>query len=65
MRCCLLQVRQAVRAMRDEQREVEGAPPVPDVLALQRGLRELSPPEALAAVVKFGARSAIGLAGRL
>lgn len=57
-------MRHAVRAMRDEQREVEGAPPVPDVLALQR-LNELSPPEAVAAVVKFGARAAIDLAGRL
>ncbi|KAL4420486.1 hypothetical protein ABPG75_010142 [Micractinium tetrahymenae] len=58
------QVRHAVRAMRDDQREVEGAPPVPDILALQR-LNELSAPEALAAVVKFGARTAIDLAGRV
>lgn len=50
--------------MRDEQREVEGAPRVPDVMALQR-LRELSPPEALAAAVKLGARTAINLAGKL
>ena len=36
------QVRQAVREMRDEARAVEGAPPVPDVLALQaRQLQEL------------------------
>lgn len=50
--------------MRDEERGVEGAPTVPDVLALQR-LNELSPPEALAAAVKFGARAAIDLAGRV
>lgn len=50
--------------MRDEPREVEGAPPVPDILALQR-LNELSPPEALAAAVKLGARTAFELAGRL
>lgn len=50
--------------MRDEERGVEGAPPVPDVMALQRW-QELSPPEALAAAVKLGARAAIGLAGRL
>ncbi|KAI7845406.1 hypothetical protein COHA_001111 [Chlorella ohadii] len=53
------EVRQAVREMRDEARAVEGAPPVPD------RLKELSPPEALAAVVKFGTRTAIDLAGRL
>ena len=50
--------------MRDEAREVEGSPVVPDVLALQRW-RELSPPEALAAAVKLGARTALNLAGRL
>jgi hypothetical protein len=50
--------------MRDEAREVEGSPAVPDVLALQRW-RELSPPEALAAAVKLGARTALNLAGRL
>ncbi len=62
--CPWLQVRQAVRAMRDEAREVEGSPAVPDVLALQRW-RELSPPEALAAAVKLGACTALNLAGRL
>ncbi len=37
---------------------------LPPLLPLQR-LKELSPPEALAAVVKFGTRTAIDLAGRL
>lgn len=58
------EVRQAVRAIRDEPRDMEGAPAVPDVMALQR-LGELSLPEALAAAVKLGARAAIGLAGRV
>ncbi|EFN52658.1 hypothetical protein CHLNCDRAFT_138592 [Chlorella variabilis] len=58
------QVRQAVIALRDEAREVEGAPRVPDVLDLQR-LQELSPPEAAAAAVKLLAGTAIKLAGRL
>jgi len=57
-------VRQAVRSIRDEPRDVEGAPLVPDIMALQR-LNELSPAEAVAAAVKFGARAAIDLAGRL
>lgn len=61
---CPLQVRQAVIALRDEAREVEGAPRVPDVLDLQR-LQELSPPEAAAAAVKLLAGTAIKLAGRL
>jgi hypothetical protein len=56
-------VRQAVIAIRDEVRDVEGSPLVPDVLALQR-LKELSPPEALAAAVKLGAKTAIDLAGK-
>lgn len=42
---------------------MEGSPLVPDVLALQR-LKELSPPEALAAAVKLGAKTAIDLAGK-
>ena len=50
--------------MRDEARDVEGAPPVPDVLALQR-INELSAPEALAAAVKLGARAVLDLAGRV
>ncbi|KAL4855538.1 5-demethoxyubiquinone hydroxylase [Chlorella vulgaris] len=57
------QVRQAVIAIRDEVRDVEGSPLVPDVLALQR-LKELTPPEALAAAVKLGAKTAIDLAGK-
>lgn len=59
-----LQVRHAVRAMRDDERRVEGAPAVPDVSALQR-LRELSPPEVLALAVKLGARAAVELTAKV
>lgn len=61
-------VRSAVRELRDGERSPDGAPPAPDLLpylAGARRLRELTPHEGLAGLVKLGARLGLGLASRL
>ncbi|GAB4820353.1 hypothetical protein N2152v2_007399 [Parachlorella kessleri] len=47
------EVREAVKAMRDEERSIEGGPQIPDITTIQRW-NELSFEEGIAAVVKFG-----------
>lgn len=59
------QVRQLLRALRDLERAPDGAPPPPDVLALQQGLAGVGAEGVVGAAAKAAALALLGLGKRL